>query len=70
MAQASQDSITDKAPVIQVNNLSVAFPGCDALRGVDLKVPAGTVFALLGENGRRQDDADSRVDRISDAHGG
>lgn len=38
-------------PVISVAGLSVSFPGCDALKGVDLQVPAGTVFALLGENG-------------------
>jgi ABC-2 type transport system ATP-binding protein len=38
-------------PVISVTGLTVSFPGCDALRGVDLQVPAGTVFALLGENG-------------------
>lgn len=38
-------------PVISTTGLTVSFPGCDALRGVDLEVPRGTVFALLGENG-------------------
>ncbi len=37
--------------VIAIDRLSVSFPGCDALREVDLQVPRGTVFALLGENG-------------------
>lgn len=37
--------------VIEVSGLSIRFPGCEALRGVDLQVPRGTVFALLGENG-------------------
>ena len=37
--------------VISVNDLAVHFRGCDALRGIDLTVPKGTVFALLGENG-------------------
>ncbi len=37
--------------VITVNNVSVHYPGCDALQDVQLSVPAGTVFALLGENG-------------------
>ncbi len=31
--------------------LEMRFPGCEALRGIDLKVPSGSVFALLGENG-------------------
>jgi len=37
--------------VISVQGLEVHFPGCDALRGIDLQVSPGTVFALLGENG-------------------
>lgn len=36
---------------IEVSQLGVSFPGCMALQNVDLKVPKGTVFALLGENG-------------------
>lgn len=38
-------------PVISTSQLTVRFPGCDALRGVTFAVPRGTVFALLGENG-------------------
>lgn len=45
MSNANQEA------VIEVSQLTVSFPGCDALRGVDLQVPRGTVFALLGENG-------------------
>lgn len=37
--------------VISVRGLEVHFKGCEALRGVDLEIPSGTVFALLGENG-------------------
>ena len=37
--------------VISTTGLEVHFTGCDALRGVDLRVSPGTVFALLGENG-------------------
>lgn len=37
--------------VISIQGLEVHFPGCDALRGIDLEIPSGTVFALLGENG-------------------
>lgn len=37
--------------VIQIDGLKMHFRGCDALDGVDLRVPAGTVMALLGENG-------------------
>ena len=37
--------------VISAKGLEMHFPGCDALKGVDLNVKQGTVFALLGENG-------------------
>jgi ABC-2 type transport system ATP-binding protein len=37
--------------VISIQGLEVHFSGCDALRGVDLTVTHGKVFALLGENG-------------------
>ncbi len=36
---------------ISTRGLEMTFPGCDALRGIDLNVPTGSVFALLGENG-------------------
>jgi ABC-type transport system involved in cytochrome c biogenesis ATPase subunit len=37
--------------VISASGLTMRFPGCLALDGVEFQVPAGTVFALLGENG-------------------
>ncbi|KAA1261373.1 ABC transporter ATP-binding protein YtrB [Rubripirellula obstinata] len=37
--------------VISSEQLTMHFRGCDALRGVDLDIQPGTVFALLGENG-------------------
>lgn len=39
------------SPVITAKNLTMHFRRCDALRGVDLEIQPGTVFALLGENG-------------------
>lgn len=37
--------------VIKIEGLEMRFRGCEALRGVDLSVQPGTVYALLGENG-------------------
>jgi ABC-2 type transport system ATP-binding protein len=37
--------------VITAKQLTMHYRGCDALRGVDLAIAPGTVFALLGENG-------------------
>lgn len=36
---------------IVIEDLEMKFRGCDALRGIDLTIPQGAVFALLGENG-------------------
>lgn len=38
-------------PVIQLNNVTKRFGGNTALEQVSFEVPAGVVFALLGENG-------------------
>ncbi len=40
-----------QSPVIITKDLQMRYRDCDALRGVDLVVEPGTVFALLGENG-------------------
>jgi ABC-2 type transport system ATP-binding protein len=37
--------------VICASDLHMRFPGCEALRGIDVSIKSGTVFALLGENG-------------------
>ncbi|MFC0429226.1 ATP-binding cassette domain-containing protein [Kutzneria buriramensis] len=37
--------------IIETHGLRKRFPGHEALRGIDLQVPAGTVFGLLGHNG-------------------
>lgn len=36
---------------ISVQGVEMRFRGCDALQGIDLEVPQGSVLALLGENG-------------------
>lgn len=48
MSQTASDAA---APLISIENLTVLFPGCDALQGVNLEVHRGRVFSLLGENG-------------------
>ena len=39
------------APVLEMSAISKAFPGVQALDGVDLQLYPGTVTALIGENG-------------------
>jgi ABC-2 type transport system ATP-binding protein len=36
---------------ISISGLEMQFAGCNALRGIDLNIARGSVFALLGENG-------------------
>jgi ABC-type sugar transport system ATPase subunit len=40
-----------EAPLLQMRGISRAFPGVQALLGVDLDVRAGEVHAVVGENG-------------------
>ena len=42
---------TTTGPAVAVAGLTKSYGDNDVLRGVDLTVPAGTVFALLGSNG-------------------
>jgi ABC-2 type transport system ATP-binding protein len=42
---------TAAAPAVDVSALWVRFGSVDAVRGVDLRVPAGAATALLGRNG-------------------
>ncbi|MCL1872699.1 MAG: ABC transporter ATP-binding protein [Clostridiales bacterium] len=37
-------------PVLEINGLEKHFLGCEALRGVDLTIPAGQIVGLLGPN--------------------
>lgn len=44
-------STPTSAPAIEVAGLRKSFDDHDVLQGIDLTVPAGTVYALLGPNG-------------------
>src|SRR5919108_2932476 len=37
--------------IIETANLRKSYDGVDALRGLDLRVPAGSICGLLGKNG-------------------
>lgn len=44
-------SPTHPAPAVEVSGLRKSFADNEVLKGIDLTVPAGTVYALLGPNG-------------------
>ena len=48
MASAEAD---DQPPALELRGVRAAYGRIEVLRGVDLVVPAGSVFALLGPNG-------------------
>ncbi len=37
--------------IIEINNLKKKFPGVQALKGIDLKFPAGMITGIVGPNG-------------------
>src|SRR5690349_21818142 len=39
------------APLLELRGLRAAYEKIEVLHGVDLSVPAGTVYAVLGPNG-------------------
>ena len=39
-------------PILQVDELSMAFGGVQALRGVSLEVRRGEIFSVIGPNGQ------------------
>jgi len=39
------------SPLLEMRGVVKSFPGVRALRGVNLRLQAGEVLALLGENG-------------------
>lgn len=43
--------MSDKTPIVSVKDLSIAFGGIQALKGVDLDIMPGEVRCLAGENG-------------------
>jgi ABC-type branched-subunit amino acid transport system ATPase component len=44
------------ALAIEASGLFKSFDGKTAVDGVDIQVPEGSIYGILGPNGRRQDD--------------
>ena len=48
---ANNTNLKEKPVLLKMENIEKAFPGVKALDKVNLSVKAGTVHALMGENG-------------------
>src|SRR5262245_41641645 len=52
MREPSQrGSLDPKSCVIETSGLRKSFRGLEALRGLDLQVPSGSIYGFLGRNG-------------------
>ena len=40
-----------RSPILELNQITKAFGGVEALRGVDFALSAGEIHGLVGENG-------------------
>ncbi|MFD6812434.1 ATP-binding cassette domain-containing protein, partial [Streptomyces anthocyanicus] len=50
-AEPGSGKLPTPGTALSLTNFSKTFPGVQALSGVDLEVQAGSVHALLGQNG-------------------
>jgi ABC-2 type transport system ATP-binding protein len=57
-------------PAIQVVQLTKSYPDHEVLKGVDLTVPAGSIYALLGSNGAGKTTAVRILSTLLKADGG
>lgn len=43
--------ISDKPPILELENISIQFGGVEALKNISFSIPSGQVIALTGDNG-------------------
>lgn len=47
----TQNQFDSGEPVVRFENVTKRFPGADALRGISVSIPKGSILGLLGPNG-------------------